>query len=603
MKFLKIIILFFCPLILFAQKSIEITSTQQRFAIVDFAEYLIDANGRFSIENIAVKKFKAFNGSIINFGDNSAYLWLRFSILNNENSTQEFSFITKGVDSLWCYQMDGLNSKILKSTLTGSHYNFTKREYPNANLTFTFSLKPSQSSNIYLRIRNVNYPLSVYPALVMSNEQAKIFLKRSDLYQSIYIGIMLFLLLFGTALFLFFKEKLYFFYLLCVFFSMSMMLVYNDYYYLIFDKIPNIIRNKNFYGIPTTVVPMFYLFFAKEFLVFKYNYNKSIDTFTYIISFATVLVVLVFLTANISFYRYRYFIYLFIFGLCTLTIFLLYLSLSSKYKPAWVFLSATVPVLSIGILETLSEFHHIPVQLMHMIYYSSTVLEMFLLTLGLAYKFKISQDEKKKLQTEIFAIESQAQETERQRIAQDLHDKLGGLMATIKINLLTFIKANPIKEDNVLPRNIELLDMASEEVRNIAHALASSTLTKLGLVALLREIYQDSDNPRVIIQNTGFDTRLDNAREMAMYAIIQEAVKNAIKHGEAKEISISFKQNEDKLVVIIEDDGKGFDTNLTNIKGRGLANINFRVKEHLDGELSIESSRDNGVIILIKFVI
>ncbi|WP_390890903.1 7TM diverse intracellular signaling domain-containing protein [Emticicia fluvialis] len=115
------------------------------------------------------------------------------------------------------------------------------------------------------------------------------------------------------------------------------------------------------------------------------------------LSSITVVVILLFLILHLSFYQYRYFTYLLIFCLCSLTFVLVFRSIKRKYKPAWLFLFATVPVLCISVLETFSDLHHIPVQLMHTIYYSATVFEMFVLTLGLALRFKIAQYEKKKL--------------------------------------------------------------------------------------------------------------------------------------------------------------------------------------------------------------
>jgi signal transduction histidine kinase len=383
---------------------------------------------------------------------------------------------------------------------------------------------------------------------------------------------------------------------------MTMMLVYNDYYYLIFDKVPEIIRNKNFYGIPTSLTPIFYLLFAKEFLVFDYDENIHLKRLTWLISGITIFVVAIFVIFNWNVYQNRIIFYILIFVLCSLTLFLLYRSLSRKYAPAWFFLFATVPVLLMGFWETLSDFHHTPVQVIHFYYYGFTLLEMYLLTLGLSLKFKIAQDEQKQLQKDVFAIETLVQENERQRIAQDLHDKLGGLLGALTINLSVLAKNKQLQKQEIdsLEKSLEMINLTSEEVRNISHSLASSTLTKLGLVAMLVEMYQNTDSPIVLIRNNGFNIRLDSAREMALYAIIQECINNARKHAAATEISVIFKQAGDRLTVMIEDDGKGFEVGNTPGEGKGLGNISFRIKEHLKGELTIDTSVGHGTIIMIK---
>ncbi|WP_310587384.1 histidine kinase [Emticicia sp. 21SJ11W-3] len=179
-------------------------------------------------------------------------------------------------------------------------------------------------------------------------------------------------------------------------------------------------------------------------------------------------------------------------------------------------------------------------------------------------------------------METQVQETESKRIAQDLHDKLGGLLGALKINLTLLLGNKQLQSQDTesLGTILKMLDLTSEEVRNISHSLASSTLIKLGLVPMLLEMYRDSDNPKVIIQNNNFTTRLSSKKEMALYAIIQESINNALKNAEASEIAVIFKQSHEKLTVMIEDDGNGFEVQNSPLNGKGLENIIFRVKEH-----------------------
>ncbi len=87
---------------------------------------------------------------------------------------------------------------------------------------------------------------------------------------------------------------------------------------------------------------------------------------------------------------------------------------------------------------------------------------------------------------------------------------------------------------------------------------------------------------------------------MASYAIIQECINNARKHADAKNIYIVFKQIDEKLLIMIEDDGNGFDIRNLPKTGTGLENIGFRVKEHLQGDLSIDTDIGQGTTIMIK---
>jgi signal transduction histidine kinase len=229
---------------------------------------------------------------------------------------------------------------------------------------------------------------------------------------------------------------------------------------------------------------------------------------------------------------------------------------------------------------------------------------MYILLLGLAYKFKITQDEKEKIQIVVLGIESQAQEQERRRIAQDLHDSIGGLLSLLKLHLNDFLKKAKSRGDDLTEVKdiFKVLDTTADSVRSISHSLAPSTLTKLGLVPAIFEMYQHIDEPKFTILVNGFKERLELNKEMALYYIIQECVSNIQKHAQAKEVSIQFNQVGAKVSVNIEDDGIGFDTSIIS-KGKGLENINVRVKEHLRGDIVIDSTPGNGTIVMIKMKI
>jgi signal transduction histidine kinase len=385
-----------------------------------------------------------------------------------------------------------------------------------------------------------------------------------------------------------------------------MMLVYNDFSFLILEKLPALIINKNFFGVMTTLISLLYLLFSQEFLDFGIDKKGYISKAIALAIINTSLILSVFLIFGINFYQHRFWVYPFIFFNCTLTLYLLFRSLQKKYRPAWLYLIATFPVLLTGITETLSELHSVTIQEMHSWYYGCTFFEMYVLTLGIVYKFKIGQDEKKRIQAEVFANETIIKEKEGHRIAQDLHDKIGGHLGLLKLNITNFSKNSQLNKSDLseLYRSIEMIDFTAEEVRNIAHSLASSTLTKLGLVPLLMEIYRNSENPLIVIHNSDFTKRLKQQEEISLFAIIQECINNALKHSKASEISVTFnyREEEDTLTVMIEDDGVGFVLNKINLKkGNGLENINLRVKEHLSGKLTIETSPENGTVISIKF--
>jgi signal transduction histidine kinase len=277
--------------------------------------------------------------------------------------------------------------------------------------------------------------------------------------------------------------------------------------------------------------------------------------------------------------------------LVTLPLVLLYFSFKYGYKPAWFFLIATLPVLAMGVLESLSDLHDFPVQQMHMYYYGTTFFELFILTIGLSIKFKRYQEERNYVYQQMLDKEITAREEERVKIAQDLHDRLGGLIAATKLQFKMVKDRLSSSGDTTFDTGMELLDNAADSVRQIAHNFSSSSLVKTGLLNALKGQYNEYTDPPIFINESGFEKRLPLSQEQPLYAIIQELITNAVKHANAQEILVLLKENEKEV---------GFDTDTTEM-GMGLESVQFRVKEHLKGTVTIHSKSTTGTIIKILF--
>ena len=191
----------------------------------------------------------------------------------------------------------------------------------------------------------------------------------------------------------------------------------------------------------------------------------------------------------------------------------------------------------------------------------------------------------------------QGQEAERKRIAQDLHDRLGSLLATVKLHFQIAKTEEQRQTANAL------MDDACQEVRQIAHNMVSGVLMKFGLVAALKDLAQAINaTGKVHIQTMahGLNQRLPGNSEIEIYRIVQELVSNALKHAGAKEITVQLNKRGNLLNLMVEDDGKGFTpAKAKNQGGMGLQGVQSRVNQ-LHGELSIDSSPGRGATILIE---
>ncbi|MFT7380579.1 MAG: two-component system NarL family sensor kinase [Roseivirga sp.] len=198
----------------------------------------------------------------------------------------------------------------------------------------------------------------------------------------------------------------------------------------------------------------------------------------------------------------------------------------------------------------------------------------------------------------------QGQESERKRVAMDLHDRLGGMLSMVKLHFSAFeerIDTTDAKNQKFLKAS-ELLDQATKEVREISHDLLSGVLTKFGLIPALEELkdkISSTGKLKVGIYSNDIKGALNAEQELQLYRIVQELLSNILKHAKAKETNIQLNRSGDSLNLIVEDDGVGFNLSNSNEKGGiGLINLKARVAK-LNGSFHIDSGKGGGTTISI----
>lgn len=197
----------------------------------------------------------------------------------------------------------------------------------------------------------------------------------------------------------------------------------------------------------------------------------------------------------------------------------------------------------------------------------------------------------------------QGQEEERKRVAQDLHDGLGGMLAGVKMNLSVFAtkERKEEKEKSDLYGIIEQLDQSANELRRIAYNMMPETLLRFGLETSLRELCESfiSNHLAVDFQYFGSKNALPIQEQISIYRIVQELLTNAYKHADAKKILVQCSQDEGAFLITVEDDGIGFDPSRVK-PGMGLANIRNRV-DYMKGAIDIAAGpNQQGTVIDIE---
>ncbi|WP_066192247.1 MULTISPECIES: sensor histidine kinase [Gracilibacillus] len=218
----------------------------------------------------------------------------------------------------------------------------------------------------------------------------------------------------------------------------------------------------------------------------------------------------------------------------------------------------------------------------------------------------IIQDAHAKQQFGLKIIE--AQEEERRRISREIHDGPAQMLANIMLR--SEIVGRTYKKGDVESAVSEMRNVRSlikdslHEVRRIIYDLRPMALDDLGLIPTIKKYISTlhDQHANIHFSYNGSSDRLDSQYEVALFRLIQESIQNAIKHAEADQIKVLLEVSAEKVIVLVEDDGEGFDQNQKKEKSFGLIGMQERV-EMLEGEIRIKSQIAKGTKIMIKIPI
>ena len=195
----------------------------------------------------------------------------------------------------------------------------------------------------------------------------------------------------------------------------------------------------------------------------------------------------------------------------------------------------------------------------------------------------------------------QAQEQEREEIGRELHDNINQLLAASKLYLEHAIKKEGLQSE-LLNKCHENIVNAIEQIRQVSHALVAPSLGYVTLIAAIEELIANirfTKSLQVELKTKNFNEKtIDKNIKLMFYRIVQEQTNNIIKHARAKKAMIGIDTTEDNFILIIQDDGVGFDAS-KNFEGIGLRNIKNRVSLY-DGSVDIISSPGNGCTLEVR---
>ena len=198
----------------------------------------------------------------------------------------------------------------------------------------------------------------------------------------------------------------------------------------------------------------------------------------------------------------------------------------------------------------------------------------------------------------------EAEEKERIRIAQELHDGIGQQLSAVKLNMSNLeanLKLQNEDQKLMMQNALALIDDSVKEVRSVSHSMMPNALLKSGLAAAVREFLNrigHTDKLKIELDINGLNERLENTTEAILFRVLQEIVNNIMKHSQASIVNIQIIRHEQELTMMVEDNGIGFDVNRASA-GIGLKNIQSRI-EYLNGTVHFDSQPGKGTTVSIE---
>jgi len=195
-----------------------------------------------------------------------------------------------------------------------------------------------------------------------------------------------------------------------------------------------------------------------------------------------------------------------------------------------------------------------------------------------------------------------AEEKERERLARDVHDELGGIITSARLKIGSIAADDLAKEDQLKLIEVEaVLEMASVSARNASMALSPVALKKFGLEGALNIFTNLYSTHQSVFEINCTVHELNSSAEIGIFRMISEIVNNSIKYAQAKNINIDLSINDkEELIITVLDNGIGFDLKLISENSNGIINIQNRC-EVLNGQLHIVTTPGNGCLYTIKF--
>ncbi|MBC7509149.1 MAG: hypothetical protein H7320_10450, partial [Ferruginibacter sp.] len=549
---------------------------------------------------------KLYPHNSIDAGITTNYYWLIFTLKNEQptDGTFYFQLHQPWIKLAQLYSLTDTGFKLMAQS--GMALHFDARPYAHFDIVFPISLRSQSSGTFLLMVDNRGSDLNILPTLT-DDDSFRAEEKKEYLLIGLLTGIMAFSIVINIFLYFSASEKIHLIYTLYVLsmlywlfssLSLDFQYLYPNYPFLTTLSI----------SISTSLSFIFMTALITSFLdVTEQNskFKKVVNGLTYIFF----ILPFVCFTTHYWFEDYTGFhtIYVYVFISASILLAILYYvviieKILQRVKQAWFFLIGE-GFIAYGILKycihLLGGGLNNSVQSPPSDIQIGLTIEAVIIFMGIIYRYNLYKNDREKLQQSLLQQQLQsmeeivtAQENERKRIAQDLHDDVGATLSTLLLHISN-APAGTNSVSNLLhsERSISIGKKAVNDLRSISHNLLPKDFEQLGLFRVLQHRVEELNyitNVRFHLVTAGEDKYISELFSITLYRIINELINNIIKHAQASTAQLQLVISTTDIMLMVEDDGTGLDTGKIH-HGIGLKNIYSRV-EFLKGKITIDSN-------------
>jgi two-component system, sensor histidine kinase LadS len=523
--------------------------------------------------------------SALNFGISKSNFWLKIVVKNTlPDATYKLVLSTITPDTIEIYGFKKDN--ILEKTLIGEGI-------PSNERFLNYYFKPQGDPSVYyLKITGDGQPIALPMRIIRSDVDHDVGIF-SILFSGLLYGIVCFILIINSVLFVGTKEKLYGYFLIFNIFCTGVVLYFDGFVkLLIFQN--SVYWNNQFIAIALCGSFISLNYYLCELLKIKERKPVVNQYFRLINSIFWAIGIL-------SFWHP--------------TGFSLYVKLNLVLTTVEAFLLFYSVMIVFGTIVQLYFVGFLPVNLLTRYAVHGMILPpIFIQTFILFKRFKTLAEDQMALQTTLLTASEQYSqslistlENERKRLSAEFHDSIGQNLLVIRNRILLMLKQNPTnngqkeKLDGLAAITSETLD----EIRAISQNLRPTTLDTIGLTAslsnMLERLKRSTEMKIDFVCPQNIDETIHKDLEINVYRILQELMNNVLKHSKSSQATVTITKEAHHILIEVKDDGLGFDTQkmtMTNA-GNGFTSIKERVKI-LKGEMKIESEIQEGTTVNIK---